>query len=476
MTRPKGKTKLGEANLGYLGDPFQMALVKLLFEDQGFFVNLEPILDQNMFTNTVLRAIVGKMKDLYGKYETAPTYGNVIIAFNSSRNKTSNEECKAMVEHLRDNQTDITPEYTKDCAEKFFKQQNLTKAILQSEDIIKEGDANRYYEIEEKIQKALEDNTQMDYGFKIFDNMMDALNEEYRTPIPTGAEQLDDMLNGGLAKGELGVIIAPSGCGKTSATCGFAAKAAITKTKDNNFKGYKVLHIFFEDREVDIKRKYYGWLTNIEASYLSLPQYKGEAIRILNENCKEEKEMIQENVWAKRLVSGEVTASQIKVFIKQCIARGFKPDLVIIDYFECLRLERGNTMGDQEYTLEGITMRKLESITNEFNLAMWVPIQGTKDSLDTDRVTMSMGGGSVKKVQIGHVIISFARTDEMKKENRINIALHKFRGGAINNRSYISNATLNNGTCHFGIADDDDFDRSFDDDVANTARSVKKRN
>lgn len=96
-------------------------------------------------------------------------------------------------------------------------------------------------------------------GDKLFQNIENDFSEDYRITIPTGADKLDDALYGGLAKGQLGVIIAPMGTGKTSATTGFAANAALHKCKENNYKGWKVLHVFFEDEDVDIRRKYYGF-------------------------------------------------------------------------------------------------------------------------------------------------------------------------------------------------------------------------
>lgn len=107
--------------------------------------------------------------------------------------------------------------------------------------------------------------------------------------------------------------------------------------------------------------------------------------------------MIKENVICMHPNSGEMSASELKNKLKQLIARGFKPDLVIVDYFECLKLERPETSADKEWTREGITMRKLESIAHEFDVALWVPVQGTKDSLGVEYVGLQQAGGSVKK-------------------------------------------------------------------------------
>ena len=102
-------------------------------------------------------------------------------------------------------------------------------------------------------------------------------------------------------------------------------------------------------------------------------------------------------------------------------------------------------------------MRKLESIAHEFDVALWVPIQGTKDSLGQEYVGLQQAGGSVRKVQIGHVIITFARTTDMAEKGLMNIFVQKFRGGRMNDTKML-NISFNNGTCHFTDNQSDNLD------------------
>lgn len=164
------------------------------------------------------------------------------------------------------------------------------------------------------------------------------MQEDYRKTIPTGARDLDKGLSGGLGRGELGVIIASMGVGKTSATTGFAAYAATTCCEANNWKGYKVLHFFFEDEEVNIRRKYYGFVTDIDACDLSRPDIKPKAIEILNNRVCESvdefgevvqnktyRELLRENIYGERLSSGEVSASEIKQKSRSILPRASSP-------------------------------------------------------------------------------------------------------------------------------------------------------
>ena len=461
-----------KSTLGYLGADFQLKLVKCFFEDHKYFTSIQEIVDQNMFTNEHLRRIVGFMKDRYNFNETVTTYFEMETIIRSKvSDAISVEQLLSILDRI--NKMDLVGmDIVEEESEKFFKQQNLTKAMNKAQDIIKNGDFSNYYTIEDIVKKALETNTKQNFGFRLFENLDADLSEEYRTAIPTGADKLDNALYGGLGKGELGVIVAAPGIGKTSVTTGFAANAAIHKCEDNNFGGYKVLHFFFEDKETTIRRKYYGFVTDIDACELSKPDIRPIAIDRLN-SYQDTRKMLKENIICERLSTGEVRASEIKNKIRHHIARGFKPDLIIIDYFECIKFEKSE-VGDSEWSKEGITMRKLEAMAKEFDVALWVPVQGTRDSIGAEIVGMMQAGGSVKKTQIAHVVITLGQTDEMKTQGRLNVFLGKFRAGRIDRNKFL-NVYFNNGTCKFDMDDiDDGVDLPFEERMSNTSNNIAR--
>ena len=158
---------------------------------------------------------------------------------------------------------------------------------------------------------------------------------------PLGIEKLDETLGGGLDKGKLGLIIAPAGFGKTSFTTAIDSFAATYRCDMNNHQGFKVLQIYFEDDDVDITRKHYSRLTQMEARYFKRLNNveKNEIANILDTHP--EKDTLRENLRIKRFKTGTKSASDIEIYIKKLINSGFKPDLVSIDYFECLAPEKG---------------------------------------------------------------------------------------------------------------------------------------
>lgn len=260
----------------------------------------------------------------------------------------------------------------------------------------------------------------------------------------------------------------------TSLTTAMASHAACS--------GFKVLQIVFEDRIKQIQRKHFGRITGIEAKDLSKPDVV-DLVRRTIESCPE-KEKLEKNLRIVKFPSGEKTAKQIERFIKKLINSGFKPDLTIIDYFECLEHEP-NRNSSNEFSQEGKTMRRFEAMAGELDMAIWIPSQGTKDSINLELVTMDKIGGSVKKAQIAHVIMSIARTVDDIANNKATIAILKNRAGK--SGKVFNNVEFNNGTCRISTDNVDELDSLFEakkkqEDVRlNTQREIvlsmeKKKN
>ena len=74
-------------------------------------------------------------------------------------------------------------------------------------------------------------------------------------------------------------------------------------------------------------------------------------------------------------------------------------------------------------------MRSLESMTSEFQMAIWTATQGNRESISSEVVTGDQMGGSIKKAQIAHVILSIAKTLEQKDQNLATLTLLKSRIG-----------------------------------------------
>ena len=238
----------------------------------------------------------------------------------------------------------------------------------------------------------------------------------------------------------------------TTLTTAMSIHAATYKSEQNDFGGFKVMQIVFEDRIKQIQRKHFSKITQVEACNLSKEEY-AHYVRNILDNYPE-RDLIQENLRIIRLKSGEKSIEFIDDLIRKHINQGFRPDLVVIDYFECIKLTGPSTMS--KWDKESAIMRKIEAMANELNIAVWVPVQGNRDSINAELVTMDNAGGSLGKIQISHIIMSVTRSLEDIAENLATISILKNRAGQ--SGEVIEGAMFNNGTCTISTDNCTEFD------------------
>ena len=295
---------------------------------------------------------------------------------------------------------------------KFCKQQELQKVMTKAQKIIDKGDFESYDQLEEMVNKALQVGEIDQAEHDVFTNLDQVLDEDYRHPIPMGIIGIDNLLKGGLAKGELGVILAPTGVGKTT---------VLTKICNHAFNlGYNVLQIFFEDNPKIIQRKHFTLWTGIAPDELSFHK------DVVMEKVRDIKENTTNKLILKKYASDTLTMSQIKNQIRKMIAEGTKIDMISLDYIDCVVPDKN--LGD-EWKSEGSVMRGFEAMCHELDVAGWTATQGNRSSISSDVVTTDQMGGSIKKAQVGHVIITVAKSLQQKEMKLATIAITKSRIG-----------------------------------------------
>ena len=302
--------------------------------------------------------------------------------------------------------------FVQEKALKFCKQQELQKAMDKAQKIINEGDFESYDKVEGLVREALQVGERETGITDIFANLDTVLDEDFRHPIPIGIPGIDKLLKGGLAKGEIGVILAPTGVGKTT---------ILTKIANTAFNlGYNVLQVFFEDNPKIVQRKHFTLWTGIAPDDLVI--HKEEVMSKINEVH----ETMKNELILKKLSSDSMTMNQIKNQVRKIIADGTRIDLILLDYIDCVLPE---STSKDEWKAEGSVMRGFESMCHELNLVGWTATQGNRSSISSDVVTTDQMGGSIKKAQVGHVIITIAKSLQQKEMNLATIAITKSRIG-----------------------------------------------
>lgn len=401
-----------EKNFGYLGNTFQLQLLNNIILYKDFASSIVDVLEPKYFDNQYFKLIMQMTKEYYHKYEHAPSFSTLEQI---TKSEVSSPMAQKMVLDMI-NQVSETAndgyQYVQEKSLKFCKQQELQKVMTKAQKIIDKGDFESYDYLEEMVREALQVG-EVDTGTAdVFFNLDEVLNDDFRHPIPIGIPGIDNLLKGGLAKGEIGVILAPTGVGKTT---------VLSKISNNAFNlGYNVLQIFFEDNPKIIQRKHFTMWTKIAPDNLSL--HRDEVL----DKVGQIKENAPNRLILKKLPSDTLTMNQIKNQIRKMMAEGTKIDLVVLDYIDCIVPDKN--LGD-EWKSEGSVMRGFESMCHELNIAGWTATQGNRSSISSEVVTTDQMGGSIKKAQVGHVIISVAKSLQQKEMNLATIAITKSRIG-----------------------------------------------
>jgi hypothetical protein len=147
---------------------------------------------------------------------------------------------------------------------------------------------------------------------------------------------------------------------------------------------------------------------------------------VTKEKVKEVEESMPNKLIMKKLPSDTMTMLQIKNQIRKIISDGIKIDMVVLDYIDCVVPDKN--LGD-EWKSEGSVMRAFEAMCHEMDLVGWTATQGNRASISSEVVTTDQMGGSIKKAQVGHVIISVAKTLQQKELKLATIAITKSRIG-----------------------------------------------
>lgn len=401
-----------EKNFGYLGNTFQIQLINNIIVYKDFASSIVDVIESKYFDNQYFKLIMQIIKEYYQKYEHTPSYNTLEQLIKSELTSPMAQKMTLdTVEQIKDSPEEGNT-FVQEKALKFCKQQELQKVMGRAQKIIDKGDFESYDHLEEMVREALQVG-EVDTGTAdVFSNLDDVLEEDFRHPIPMGIPGIDNLLKGGIAKGELGVILAPTGVGKST---------FLTKISNHAFNlGYNVLQVFFEDNPKIIQRKHFTLWTEIAPDLLSMHKDK------VLEKVKDIRENTNNKLILKKLPSDTLTMNQIKNQIRKMMAEGNKIDMVVLDYIDCIVPDKN--LGD-EWKSEGSVMRGFEAMCHELNLVGWTATQGNRSSISSDVVTTDQMGGSIKKAQVGHVIISVAKSLQQKEMNLATIAITKSRIG-----------------------------------------------
>jgi|TARA_R110000803_G_scaffold56863_2_gene114311 replicative DNA helicase len=428
-----------KVTLGYLGYKFQQELINQLMHvaNKKFSDRIIDIIHAKYFDNEYFRLVIVTIKDYYDRFEKVPEWDTLeTILKMEIKDSVTRDYIFAITKEIRDLQVSDW-KFIQEKALNFCRQQELKKANDKINSIIDNGDFDNYEQCSEILKEALSIGSEKDDGVLITDDFESVLLDDYRNPIPMGIHGLDELTDGGISKGELAVVLAPYGVGKTT---------ILTKIANSAYNaGHNVLQIIFEDMPKVIQRKHAACWTGINLNELS--DNKEQVFAEVKKRTDRPNQLV-----IKKFTSEGVNMNTIRTYIRHLISTGIKPDVIILDYIDCV--ESTKSFNDS-WTGEGQVMRAFETMLVEYDMVGWTAVQGNRQSISSDVVTGDQMGGSIKRAQIGHFIISVAKTLPQKEAGTATLAVLKSRFGK--DGVIFENCTFNNGTVLIDTTTSDTF-------------------
>lgn len=392
-------------NLSKFGSAFQIKAISVMLTDRNFLDQASDIIDPKHFESDSHSWIVNRILWYFSAYKDLPS----MDVFKKELDKiTADDVLKvAIVSSLRDvykNTTSGDISYIKDEYLAFCKNQALKNAILRAADKLQTGDWDG---IKSLIDKAMTAGQERNYGHNWKEDMLKRLTRVARDTIPTGWDIIDQITDGGLGKGELGVIVAPPGIGKTWAL------ASLGRTAIMN--GKKVIHYSLELNENYLGLRYDTILTGIEPRDLN--SHQSEVQNAIDS--------ISGELIIKYFPTRSVNTNTLRAHVERMISISYVPDLILVDYAD---LMRPSERARERYQELGIVYEDLRGLAGELMIPIWTASQSQRASVKDDIIEGDKIAESFNKIMIADFILSISRkmTDKVSNTARIHIIKNRF--------------------------------------------------
>ena len=397
----------GDLTFSKFGKPFQESLVQLIVEQRVFADQIEEVLDIEFLEFKYLRALVRKIFEYKQKYKTHPSYPNLVTIFKTEF-EDENEILKNQIKDyiIRINKSEIDgDEYIKDTALDFCRKQKLKEAMVKSIGLLQQSS---FDEISSVINNALRLGSDNEQGYEWIADFEERFKVRARNPISTGWAEMDKISKQGLGKGELGVVIAPTGAGKSMVLTHLGAQALQA--------GHNVVHYTLELLDTVVAGRYDSCITGIELN--DLLNKKDE----IYEQIKD----IDGKLVVKEYPTKTASVKTLRNHLEKIRKRGGEIDMIIVDYADLLKPT--SNYREKRTELESI-YEELRSLAYEFSCPVWTASQTNRSGLDAEVITMNSISEAFSKCFVADFIFSVSRTIMDKAKNGGRVFIAKNRNG-----------------------------------------------
>jgi len=395
-------------NFSKFGKNFQEKLVHCMFYDRSFFDQMTDVFDIYFLELKYLRLFYSRLAEYRKTYEKHPSVDIMASVIKTELEEESEVVRKQVKDYFaRIAVTELVEdvEYVKATALDFCKKQKLKEAIMKSVGLLK---TSSFDEIKEVIDGAMKLGLDNNHGYDYLLDFEERFLLKSRNPMATGWKTIDDIIKGGLGRGELGVVIAPTGAGKSMALVHLGAQAIKA--------GKNVVYYTLELLDTMVAARFDSCITGVKLQ--DLTKFKD----LIYDDVKD----LEGRLIVKEYPTKSANVNKLKQHLEKLRFTGFEPDLIIVDYGDLL--SPISSYKEKRIELETI-YEDLRGLAQEFECPLWTASQTNRSGLNAEVVTMESISEAFNKCFVADFIFTLSRTITDKSNNSGRIFVAKNRNG-----------------------------------------------
>ena len=298
--------------------------------------------------------------------------------------------------------------------ENFSRHKALERAIIQSADLLEDGD---YGPVEKLIKDAIQISLNKDMGTDYFEDPRSRLNKlkEGNGQISTGWPSIDKKLYGGFNKGELNIFCAGSGGGKSLFLANLGVNWALA--------GLNVLYLTFELAEGLVSMRIDSMMTGIGTReiFKSLDEVELK-VKVLGKKSG--------NLQIKYMPSGK-NCNDIRAYLKEYqVKKGCKPDVILIDYLDLMMPLSVKVSPSDLFVKDKYVSEEIRNLAMETQCITVTASQLNRSAVEELEFDHSHISGGLSKIMTADNVIGIFTSRAMKERGRYQIQFMKTRNSS----------------------------------------------
>ena len=406
-------SELPSGQFRHYNKDFQEKILQGLLTDHQWAAQMVEVMRSDFFELSYLEYLCEKYFSYFVEYRCFPTKSLLITIIKEALQEDGDIILRDQIVHylvrMRENPNPNDLAFVKDKALDFCKRQAFKEALEKSVELISE---DNFESVVGLMKDAVSMGLPNTVGHDFFNDLEARFQKINRCVCPTGIAELDakDILQGGLGRGEIGVVTANTGVGKSHWLVAMGANAMRA--------GKNVLHYTFELTEQAVGLRYDSNLLDISSS--DIIDNKQRVIDFYESNDDLGRLMIKE------YPTGGASVTTIRSHIEKLSMKNFKPSLILIDYADIMRSTRSYDSLRHELKL---IYEELRNMAMELNIPIWTASQANRDSANSDIVGLENMSEAYGKAMVADFVVTLSRKPQEKATGSGRLFVAKNRAG-----------------------------------------------